>query len=548
MSRKGRPRKSAAKAAAGQRRSGGGEKSSGVGAAPDVVIDNLLVSATACLEQGEYLQAEQVSREVLRRDVENVAAHWCLGRALSALERHQDAVPHLHEAAVNLADRGAALEALSRALQMSGDGPAALECLRELVAERPGDAGALNNLGLAALENGALEEAESVLMSAFRRDPLVPGVCLNLSRVRRFGPEDDDLVRRFEKLLERPRIAVELRADIHFAIGKVHDDRGEPVLSFEHLRRANTLMKRQLEFDRDQYEQSVDWIIETFSADLFRRCSGFGRLTEQPVFVVGMPRSGTTLVEQVLAAHPLVYGGGELKHLDRVARKLSSRTGSRLRYPRSAADLDEASALESARDYLSAIAALAGGAPRVTDKLPTNFAHLGLAALIVPGCRVIHCHRDPMDLCFSIYQQQFAEGHGWAYDFDDIVTFYKQYLRLVDHWRAVLPLPMLDVRYERLVADQEPVTRELVEFCGLPWDPACLEFHRVQRKVDTASNWQVRQPMYRTSVGRAKQFEFGLSGLRDALQSEGLLAEAPPVSTPVAAALFATSHPTLSRE
>jgi hypothetical protein len=217
------------------------------------------------------------------------------------------------------------------------------------------------------------------------------------------------------------------------------------------------------------------------------------------------------------------HGGGELKHLDSLTRSLVARLGSSARYPKAAAALSESVARACGLDYLEALQVLSPSAARVTDKLPTNFAHLGFAAAILPGTRIIHCVREPMALCMSIFEQQFAEGHQWAYDLDDIALFLHEHRRLMEHWRQVLPLAMLEVGYEDLVRDQEQSSRQLVAFCGLDWDDRCLEFHRVERKVDTASNWQVRQPLYATSVDRWRHFGEHLEPLRQALAAQGLL-------------------------
>jgi hypothetical protein len=228
-----------------------------------------------------------------------------------------------------------------------------------------------------------------------------------------------------------------------------------------------------------------------------------------------MPRSGTSLVEQILSTHPGVYGAGELTAIDQFARHLGDATGDA--YPQSALHLDQATIDAAARQYLAALQDLAPSAIRVTDKMPGNFLHLGLIQLLFPGARVIHCRRDPLDTCLSCYFQQFNQGQTFSYDLSDLGHHYRQYQRLMRHWQSVISLPMLDVHYEDLVADQEAMSRKMLEFCGLDWTDECMRFYESKRYVATASYDQVRQPIYHKSVGRWRHYERYLGPLKTAL-------------------------------
>ena len=483
-----------------------------------VEIEPLVSSAAECLACGEFVQAQQIAEEAVRRLPDALAGRRILGRALLAQSRAAESLVHLQMVGTAAGASREERRLLVEALHETGDLRSAMSLLGELVEEQPDDVDALNELGLCALELGRLEAAAQHLCRAFELDAAHPGVCLNFARSRRFGPGDDKAVRRMQVVAARTELDPLARSDVLFALGKVHTDMGNYADAFDFIAEANHLMQADTAFDASQHEQSIDWLIESFSPALFARTSGLGRVTERPVFIVGMPRSGTTLVEQILAAHGQIHGAGELRTLDQVARKLSRRLRAPVNYPRCVGELTAPVIRESADEYLAELDRLDPAAPRVTDKLPTNFAHLGLAAILMPGARVIHCTREPMALCVSIFEQQFAEGHQWAYDFENIALFYRSYLRLFDHWRSVLPLAILEVSYEDLVLDFEGTSRALVDLCAMERDERCIEFHRLERQVHTASNWQVRQPLYATSVDKWKRYGDKLAPLQSALR------------------------------
>jgi hypothetical protein len=260
-------------------------------------------------------------------------------------------------------------------------------------------------------------------------------------------------------------------------------------------------------------------LIDTCTRTLLERGGELGVSSELPVFIVGMPRSGTSLVEQILASHPSVMGAGELRDIGRCAERLKTRLNSTEDYPACLVELDQETASELAEQYLERLKSICTDEIRVTDKMPGNFLRLGLVAMLLPGARVIHCRRHPLDVCLSCYFQDFIRRSGLSYAFDlqNLGEYHTQYAKLMEHWRHVLPLRLLEVDYEQLVDEPEKMSRHLVEFCGLPWDPACLEYHKTQRNVWTASSWQVRQPIYTQSVGRWKHYETYLQPLKNAL-------------------------------
>jgi len=284
--------------------------------------------------------------------------------------------------------------------------------------------------------------------------------------------------------------------DLHFAIGKYFDDIADFEQAFGSYRHANELKKQHAAgYDRARATRAIDAIIERHDRGWLSEASVGANPSPRPVFIVGMPRSGTTLAEQILASHPSVFGAGELSFWGTESAKDPARSG--------------ASPIRKLADeYLQLLATYSDDALRVLDKMPENFLCLGLMHAALPNARIIHMRRNPLDTCLSNYFQNFLTAHAYASDLEDLAHYYREYLRLMTHWQHTLPAEaMLDVFYEDLIEDQETWSRKMVEFVGLPWDPVCLDFHRTERTVSTFSKWQARQRISRSSVGRWRNYE-----------------------------------------
>ncbi len=309
---------------------------------------------------------------------------------------------------------------------------------------------------------------------------------------------------------------------IDFGLGKALEDTGDYRRAFEHFRRGNALKRREIHYDEASSRREFQSIAAMFDNAAFERFRGVAPPSPTPIFVVGMPRSGSTLVEQILASHPQVHAAGELQNLSRLVRAASSAAGSQ------AADVAgstsqplgqsqaHAERLQGiGRAYLASLPALAQGkTPHCRQKPPGNFFNVGLIHLILPNARIIHTMRSPIDTCVSCFTRLFSDGQEFSYDLAELGRHYRRYDELMAHWRAVLPSDaMLDVAYEDVVDDLETQARRLVEFCGLPWDAGCLVFHQTNRPIFTASNVQVRRPLYRTSLARWRRYEADLEPL-----------------------------------
>jgi hypothetical protein len=257
--------------------------------------------------------------------------------------------------------------------------------------------------------------------------------------------------------------------------------------------------------------------MEIYSPDYFAARANIGETSEVPVFVLGMPRSGTTLVEQIIASHPAAHGAGELEELGWLAANMPKLTGGTAPYPEAARLIDATNAKSIAAQYLEPLIARAPAARRITDKMPGNFIRIGLIAVLFPKARIVHVRRHPLDTCLSCFFQHFGRGHHFSYDLGHLGHYYTQYQRLMAHWARVLPGRIFDVQYEDVVSKQEETSRAIIAHCGLDWDPKCLAFHEHERQVRTASFWQVRQPLYASSVGRWQAYEKHLGPLKAAL-------------------------------
>ena len=438
-----------------------------------------------------------------------------LGNVLTALGRPVEAEASFRRALRLSPGLAAAHLGLGTVLQAQERLDEAIACYRRAIAADPMSADAYNNLGSALEAQGDFDAAAAEYERALAADPGHALTHMNLVAARRVQA-DDEIIPRLEALTAEDGRPPADRMLLHYALGKCFDDTGDADRAFRHVRQANEIQGRARPFDMADHACKTGLIIDTFTPELFAAKADIGDPDARPIFIVGMPRSGTTLVEQILASHPRVRAGGERRFVTDLVNGFSTRTGIAEPYPAGVAMIDDPTAARVTRAYLDGVGADCGDGVRVTDKMPQNFRHLGLIALLFPRAVVIHCRRDPLDVGLSCYFQNF-EKLPFTNDLDTLGRFIRDYERLMAHWRAVLPLEILDLPYENLVADTEAVTRRIVAVCGLAWNDACLDFHRTERTVTTASLWQVRQPVYTSSVGRWRRYEDHLAPLRAAL-------------------------------
>jgi tetratricopeptide (TPR) repeat protein len=378
----------------------------------------------------------------------------------------------------------------------------------------------LTDLSILLFELGRREQASHTLRRALAADRDYAPAWYTRSEAKRFVRADPDIEvmrRQIEARAAEPG-AVHETILLHYALAKAHVDTEDYPRALQHLRAGSALKRGTLKYDPALDENFMTGMARTLTSAALDRLRGAGIATRMPLFIVGMPRSGTSLLEQVLASHPSVFGGGESERMQSLVKALGAG------YPACLNAISRGAITSLAARYLSLLPA--HGAAHITDKTPYNFLHVGLIHAMFPEAPIIHCMRDPVDTCVSIYSTWFAEGNEFSYDIRELARFYRAYAQLMEHWRSVIPSTLLlEVEYEKLVKDFDSEARRVLAFCGLPWTDACLRFHETERTVQTASKHQVRRPLYESSVGRARRFR----ALGDELRRElGLATGAEP--------------------
>ena len=422
----------------------------------------------------------------------------------------------------------------------------AIRMLRKVIRSNPKDAEALANLCAAYIQIGDTKQAEEALDSALELEPDmveplgnianlkkqmgdIPGAeayyrrlikwmpdsaraWQELSLVKRFSNKDPD-IQAIENLLKSRHLDVDGKMYAAFALAKAYEDISEYDLAFSHLVNANRIKRASLSFNICKFEAGLDAIKGAFNEELISRSMGDGHSDPRPVFILGMPRSGTSLVEQILASHSKVHGAGELETLREVI--IETMPG----FPAGVDKLEPKTLSKLGRKYANSLRKWDRQASRITDKMPRNFFFLGLIPLILPNAKIIHCQRSPMDTCFSCFSQHFPTAQEFSYDLEELGRYYQIYQRLMDHWQGVLPGRILNVKYEDVVAEPERMAQTLIGYCELEWEDGCLDFQKTKRRIATASAAQVREPIHQRSVKRWRHFEKHLEPLRVALGS-----------------------------
>lgn len=469
------------------------------------------VNLASCLRlQNRVLAATRAYREAADRAPGDAEVWLALGRTLQSAAHDLGAAEAFARAAALAPGRLDALVLQANALIGAGRLDDGLEIARRTAAAFPRDASAQSALADLLRSLGRLGEAAEAYRRALALAPGDSAATLGLSHVARPGADDPIVVRARARLEDRSTTARE-RMVLAFATGSFLEHQGRHEAAFEHFLEGNRIKRKSLAF-------SVTELADDFAA---ARSLGPGpaiaapSVPPRPILIVGMPRSGTTLVEQILASHPGVAAGGELPLLSRLVGDLPDLLGDAVAGP---AALSAQQQMRCAASYRAGLTERAQGRALVTDKSPLNFRYLGWAAALLPDARIIHCRRDPLDTCVSCFCRLFGEGRAeFSYDLSELGTAYRHYNALMDHWHRVLPDRILDLSYEALVADQETGSRRLLSFCGLDWDPSVLAFHQTRRAVRTASASQIRAPITAASVGRWRRYEAFLEPLKTAL-------------------------------
>ncbi len=477
---------------------------------PDLATAHAHLGLTL-LREGQLNDALPWLKRGIELDPDNATFEEFLAELYMEREDPAEAIPHFERALVlSEGERPGIHLALGWALQEEGRYADALQNYETAMRIQPDSAAAQLNLGGLSEEQGLLDRAEEAFRTALRVQPNFPIPHARLATLLRGKLPDEDLAA-LERRLTDPDLPEAPRARLLFGLSHVLDARGEFDRAGECLREANaiskTLAKGHREYVPADHERFVTGVLKAFDAGFFERVHGSGNDSRRPVFVFGLPRSGTTLVEQILASHSRLHGAGELRLARYTFEAIPAAVGLAGQPMESVPHLDRPALRRLADQHLDRLHALVGDKPdRVADKMPDNYMYIGLLAAVFPRATFIHCRRDLRDIAVSCWMTDFRSIR-WANDFEHISSRFQQYRRLMDHWKSVLPATIHHVDYEDTVADTEAVARRLIAACGLEWEPACLDFHRNERPVRTASVTQVRQPVYKRSVARWKNYE-----------------------------------------
>ena len=479
-------------------------------------VEGMRVLANIATENEYPLDAEVLLEAVLRLVPAYHAARYDYILALVDLHKHGKAREQSEQLIAADPASPAPRVTLASVLLALGELDESVARFRALVEEFPRDAEIAQSLGHALKTLGKQEEA----VAAYRRAADVrPGFgepFWSLANLKTYRFTDDEIAR-MRDLESAPGVQPVDQQHLCFALGKGLEDRGEYADSFTYYERGNAIKKSQSRYRAPMHERSAKRLREVCSAEFFNERKGWGCDSPAPIFVVGMPRAGSTLLEQILASHSQVEGTTELANVPRLVSNLSGRDRmGEPPYPRVLQELPEEQFRRFGEEYLRDTLDYRTGKPRFIDKMPNNFRNIGLIHLMLPNARIIDARRDAMDCCFSNFKQLYARGHQFAYSQEDIGRYYSSYVEMMEHWDAVLPGRVLRVNHDDVLADLEGSVRRILDYCGLPFEQACLEFHKTERRVHTASSEQVRRPINRDGVDQWKPYSEWLGPLREA--------------------------------
>lgn len=526
-----------------------------------------IVKAANLEKEEKFAEAERIYRQILRRNPDNASAMRLWARLGMRQKQYSDAEVLLRQAVAVAPDFSQvwadlvtvqyeqqkledAMESASKLIKLDARVPngylllasayaaagryeEALGAFDDALSNAPNHVGALCGKGNVCRTIGDQAGAIAAFRRSIKADPLHAEAYWNLANLKTFRFEDSE-VESMLALVGDERIPPEGQVQLNNALGLEFDRQAQYGRAFEFIDRGNRLRREREFYDRVENEEMIDMLIEVFSKQFLDEKQGHGDPDPAPIFIVGLPRSGSTLIEQILSSHSMVDGTHELRELGLTIKSSPKLSERGRRYPKTVPQLGQDEFRRLGREYMESTRRHRGSRPFFTDKNPNNHVHLGLLHLILPNAKIINAKRHPLDSCLGCYKQLFAQGQPFTYDLAELGEHCLQYQRLMDHWHAVLPGKALDVQYERVVADLEAQVRRILAHCGLPWEENCLRFHETSRAVKSASSEQVRQPIYSSAVHSWRHYERHLGPLIEAL--EPLLATLPESERPASLA------------
>ncbi len=485
-------------------------------------IEAYIIKCNGHLGNNDPQKAIEIVDYALSLNENHLTLHFKRGRCLHEMSRHDEALEEYDYVLKESPNNSNALLQRGNCLSRMQNWHGALQCFNKALEYDPNNPEIYYNRGVTLTYVGELECAQKDAEVAIDLNPKYVQAYRLLAQSKKFSSEDP-YIKKLQDFAIEKNLDTDVKIEIEFTLGKMNQDINEYDKSFASYKKANDLKWQTLDFDVGRQELLFRNIATVINKDVVNRLEGKGHKDSAPIFVLGMPRSGTTLVEQIISSHPQVFGAGELEFLNMIlAKEALDLLGMEEGFPLYVRAMDQEGCYRLGKRYIEKVREQAGNDhPFVTDKMPANFRFVGILPIILPQAKIIHCRRNPYDTCISCYFRYFVEGQEFSYNLEALGRYYRAYEKLMEHWRNILPESrMFEIQYEDLVDNFEEKSKELIDYCGLEWDDACLRFFENKRAVLTASMAQVRQPVYKSSVGYWKNYEKHLQPLFDAIEGK----------------------------
>ncbi len=510
-----------------------------------------VATAAQAFARGQTEEAEKICRQVLREHPNEVDAMRLLASIANKLEQRDDAIilleravelkPKFAGAWADLAETytesekfGEALDAVQRVIKLQPNMPfghmirgsilgkkddheGAINAFKEALEIEPEHIGSNMGLGNTLKTIGRYDEAVKSYKKCIEAQPLFSEAYWSLANLKTYSFDDDE-IKNMEKHVQSQDLTPASKAFFHIAIANAKEKQMKYGEAWYHFHTGNELRRTSEIYDSVTTQVTHDALIETFDEEFVNSTKGRGCQSDAPIFILGLPRSGSTLIEQILASHSQVEGTRELPDISLLGRRLTKSKPPGIKYPDAVKHMTDEEKTEYGESYLETSKRYRTDKPRFIDKMPNNFAHIGFIKTILPNAKIINAKRHPLDSCVSSFKQLFYKGQSWSYDLFEIGEYYLEYERMMDHWHSLYPGEIYDIQYENIVNNQEDESRALIEYCGLDWEDSCLKFYENKRSVNTASSEQVRQPIYKGAMYAWKNYESEIGALKDILE------------------------------
>ena len=510
-----------------------------------------VATAAQAFARGQTEEAEKICRQVLREHPNEVDAMRLLASIANKLEQRDDAIilleravelkPKFAGAWADLAETytesekfGEALDAVQRVIKLQPNMPfghmirgsilgkkddheGAINAFKEALEIEPEHIGSNMGLGNTLKTIGRYDEAVKSYKKCIEAQPLFSEAYWSLANLKTYSFDDDE-IKNMEKHVQGQDLTPASKAFFHIAIANAKEKQMKYGEAWYHFHTGNELRRTSEIYDSVTTQVTHDALIETFDEEFVNSTKGSGCQSDAPIFILGLPRSGSTLIEQILASHSRVEGTRELPDISLLGRRLTKSKPPGIKYPDAVKHMTDEEKTEYGESYLKTSKRYRTDKPRFIDKMPNNFAHIGFIKTILPNAKIINAKRHPLDSCVSSFKQLFYKGQSWSYDLFEIGEYYLEYERMMDHWHSLYPGEIYDIQYENIVNNQEDESRALIQYCGLDWEDSCLRFYENKRSVNTASSEQVRQPIYKGAMYAWKNYESEIGALKDILE------------------------------